>query len=273
MTGTPASCPDPLDLAAYLSAGRQDGGVEAHLASCEECRHVVIGAAASGEVGAARPARGVSGRAWRAAAAALLAAGVAVYATGRLRADDIDSRGGRIVSALGETLRLGDGTELALASGTHVADVARRPGERRRIRLERGALAAQVPHGGGGFVVETAAMDVRVLGTAFSVRTAVLSSGEAVASVEVSEGVVRVEAQGRAEDLRAGWSAHAVAGMGVLVQQGRPVSGPGDLCALLDERRAAVAAGDATRARWLEAILLASGGLSAADLGPENVAR
>ncbi|MBI4230000.1 MAG: FecR domain-containing protein [Planctomycetes bacterium] len=253
-------CPSAETIAAYTPGA----GWEAHLSDCALCTHLVAQARAA----AAAPARSSSGRRLRplATAAALLACAATAWAflAARHGSDDLLRLG--VVEASGvETLVLWDGTSLELSPGTSVADAPPGPGERRRVRLARGVVLASVPSSAAGFVVETQAAVVRVVGTRFEVRSASLPTGEPASSVRVFQGRVEVEAGGGKIPLDAGWSAYAVPGAPPLVQEGVAMRGPEAVERLQAEYRSAAATDlRARHALWIAAILATSGPASPA---------
>lgn len=156
---------------------------------------------------------GVSRSAWRwlaAAASIVVVAGAGlVWATTPV-VYDIDS------GASPQARTLADGSTVWLAPGTRLT-VSRRDGwpapfapSLRQVHLT-GEAYFEVARDGRPFVVRAPDVDVRVLGTRFTVRS---GAGRAHSRVAVSEGRVAVEAGGRREELGAG-EALAVGGDGV----------------------------------------------------------
>ncbi len=102
----------------------------------------------------------------------------------------------RIVAAAGtpDTFLCPDGSAVRLAPGSAVSLDATRPGERVRLRLERGTLDAEVLKANAGFVVAAEGGEVRVVGTLFRARAFRIHApgGPAIPflSVEVSRGAV-----------------------------------------------------------------------------------
>jgi transmembrane sensor len=123
------------------------------------------------------------------AASLLLAVGAGLW----LRQGGFDTLRSDYVAPTGETrsVDLADGSRIDLNSGAAVA-VDLQPGGR-NVRLFRGEAFFTVAHDGRPFVVQTAAGEVHVVGTAFNVS---LANGQA--RVSVLQGVVELRsADGR----------------------------------------------------------------------------
>jgi ferric-dicitrate binding protein FerR (iron transport regulator) len=106
-------------------------------------------------------------------------------------------------------IRLIDGSSMELTASTRARLPAR--SDRQGVELGQGTGRFKVTSGLGAFRVETGLGSVTVLGTEFSVKLEPRGRGESkrarnrlVLSVSVSEGSVRVDADGRKTVLRAG---------------------------------------------------------------------
>ncbi|MBI4230056.1 MAG: FecR domain-containing protein [Planctomycetes bacterium] len=265
------ACPPTARLLALVAGtlgGPDREDAEAHLADCAACLHEAVLAseaiAAAAPPDAARRPR-ARGLRWGAAAAAAAAALVFVpLLTRGWVPDDLSLRGAIETAAAPSQVTLRGGIRLELAPGTRVVDDP--GGSGRTLLLERGRLTLRVPPGTGGVSVRTVNLEAAVLGTAFDVVVMHLPGGQSASAVGVTEGTVRVRAGGEEVRLTAEWHAYAVTGEALLVQEGRAIRSPREALAMLAQHRQAVSAGRDRDARWLAAILLASGHISHADL-------
>lgn len=227
----PAACPG-LETLALLAQGDADARERhgAHLADCPDCLERLSAILAEGHGGAFPRADKV--RVWRvvservgaprprisllrtrpllasAAAVAVLAAGAAVWLfrqappapvsqapvlTGARPLTPAETR----VSAgpdRSDTFLCPDGSAARLAPGSAASFLPPGPGERVRLRLERGTLDAEVLKSRSGFVVAADGGEVRVVGTLFRTRAFKIHPPQGppipFLSVEVTRGAV-----------------------------------------------------------------------------------
>ncbi|HNG90650.1 MAG TPA: FecR domain-containing protein [Saprospiraceae bacterium] len=125
---------------------------------------------------------------WAAAAAVLLAAAL-VWRWVRPKADDALQIA---ATAAPRTDTLADGSVVALQVGGSVTTSGGYNQRERRLRLSGNATFQVKPDVSRPFLVETQGLEVRVVGTVFSVQ-----EGLGQVEVYVSEGKVRLSAQGR----------------------------------------------------------------------------
>lgn len=139
---------------------------------------------------AARPGWRVGSLA--AAAAALLAVGVARWQSERAAGPGAADAGRLVVTAVGQrdSVRLSDGTQVVLAPGSRLVVGAGYGDARRVVELEGAAWFVARHDNARPFTVRAAGAVVRDIGTAFTVRT----TGERRVTVAVTEGSVALGA-------------------------------------------------------------------------------
>jgi ferric-dicitrate binding protein FerR (iron transport regulator) len=171
------------------------------------------------ELGAARPAKGARPQTlrilplWRAAAAVLLLAVAGYFVWQRhLPADQAVI----VADAAALTDTLTDGSVITLSPQSGLALAGSFNTRERRVRLRGDARFKVSPDTTRPFVVETADLEVRVVGTEFTVGNA---PDSAAVVIDVLEGKVRVSARGQSLLLRAGESALYDKNTGLLAQQ------------------------------------------------------
>jgi hypothetical protein len=107
-------------------------------------------------------------------------------------------------------VRLVDGSSVELTPGSKARLHGRRDNVRQAVEIGQGTGKFKVVPGGGTFRVDTTLGNIQVLGTEFSVKVEPRRSEKRrersrnVLSVSVTEGSVRVEADGKVSVLRAG---------------------------------------------------------------------
>lgn len=233
-----AACPGPGILASLLDGtlpAREADAQREHLVSCASCRALAADGARMG-LGERSPQSGFL-RPWRLAAAAALVLGFGAVAhrlagdAGAARVAPVRSGvfvaragGTQGVAGVGGPVVLDAGGSATWTDGTVCSAVApaelvlREPpgGERLRIEIVSGSVRFAVARRPGAVVVSAPCGTVRVLGTVFTVRCreGILGGGAAAgaAEVEVSEGLVRLEADGKGAEIAAGERAFSWSG-------------------------------------------------------------
>mgnify|MGYP001580908297 CR=1 FL=1 len=301
----PEDCDFPVRevglLAAYVGGAlpsRTREEVEAHLASCASCCAFLADAVRTEPTseegvapwaGGAASVAGIAVARWRrvaAAAAVLLAAGAAFLALPRIAGDSGGilpvvegefipagsaegvrlAAGEGIPAGRGGRIVLADGTDILVDVGAALRLVAPQPGERLRIRMDRGSARFRVARQPGAAVVETAFGSVEVVGTRFSVEhLSAFPPGDggepACLQVAVEEGRVWVSCAGGARVLVDPMQrAYLMPGTGPILQNASATPGPAWAERIAGKLEAALASGDRPDAARLLSMLRHQGG-------------
>lgn len=232
-----ADCPDCLErLSAILAEG---GGVALPRADREQVWRTL-----SGRIGAPRPRISLfRPRPLLAAAATvtILAVGAAVWLSRETPPATVPQgpilTGARPLSPAetrvsagpekSDTFLCPDGSAARLAPGSAASFLPPGPGERVRLRLDRGTLDAEVLKSRSGFVVAADGGEVRVVGTFFRVRAFRIHTpaGDAIPflSVEVTRGAVDLAGPQGTRRIAAGARGLVWKGEGPLLQAAEPL--------------------------------------------------